>query len=156
MIKRDDPTPRPSGATTAADVTAVAQLVLHERHARDRAWWNDMRRSFAEDSGVRLSWFQGTGPDFVSASDRMAERGDASVHRLAPPVVDVNGDRALDVVPAGIEVRTDLDGVEVDLVSCPRLCTGRNAGPTAGGPSPWAPSTNATRSAPACPARPSW
>ncbi|MFD0059368.1 nuclear transport factor 2 family protein [Streptomyces sp. NPDC127168] len=121
MTKRDDPRPGPSGATTATDVTAVAQLVLHERHARDRGWWNDMRRGFADDSGVRLSWFQGTGPDFVSASERMAERGDVSVHRLAPPVVDVNGDRALAVVPAGIEVRTDLDGVEADLVSYARL-----------------------------------
>ncbi|MGW2173357.1 nuclear transport factor 2 family protein [Streptomyces sp. NPDC001705] len=113
VIQHDAPTPRSSSATIPADVTAVAQLVLHERHAGDRGWWNDMRRSFADDSDVRLSWFQGTGPDFVSASERMAERGDVSVHRLAPPVVDVNGDRALAVVPAGIEVRPDLDGVEV-------------------------------------------
>ncbi|MFB7031936.1 nuclear transport factor 2 family protein [Streptomyces sp. NPDC056295] len=115
--------PMPWSATSidATDITAVAQLVLHERHARDRCWWDVMRRSFADDSDVRLSWFQGTGPDFVSASERMAERGDVSVHRLAPPVVDVNGDRALVVLPAGIEVRTDLDGVEVDLTSYARL-----------------------------------
>ncbi|MFB6552488.1 MULTISPECIES: nuclear transport factor 2 family protein [unclassified Streptomyces] len=112
---------QPETTATAADVTAVAQLVLHERQARDRGWWDAMRRCFADDSTVRLSWFQGSGPDFVTASQQMARRGDASTHRLAPPVVDVNDDRALAVMAAGIEVRTALDGVEVDLVSYTRL-----------------------------------
>lgn len=105
----------------SGDVTAVAQLVLHERHARDRCWWDAMRECYTEDSTVRLSWYQGTGPGFVAASEEMAGRGDASTHRLAPPVVDVAGDRALAVMPAVIEVRTDFDGVEVDLSSYTRL-----------------------------------
>jgi hypothetical protein len=103
------------------DVTALTQLVLHERLARDRSWWDVMRACYAEDSSVRLSWFSGTGADFVAASEQMAGRGDSSTHRLAPPIVDVAGDRALVVVPAVIEVRTDLDGVEVDLSSYARL-----------------------------------
>lgn len=107
--------------TSAADVTAVAQLVLHERQARDRGWWDAMRACYAEDSTVRLSWFQGTGPGFVAASEAMAGRGDLSTHRLAPPVVDVAGDRALAVVSATIEARTELDGIEVDLASYARL-----------------------------------
>lgn len=105
----------------AADITAVAQLVLHERLARDRGWWDRMRACYSEASTVRLSWFQGTGPGFVAASEEMAGRGDASTHRLAAPVVDVSGDRALAVVSAVIEVRTSLDGLEADLASYARL-----------------------------------
>ena len=103
------------------DITAITQLVLRERLARDRGWWDVMRACYAEDSSVRLSWFSGTGAGFVAASEQMAGRGDTSTHRLGPPVVDVVGDRASVVLPAVIEMRTVIDGVEVDLLSYARL-----------------------------------
>ncbi|WP_420309196.1 nuclear transport factor 2 family protein [Streptomyces sp. YS-B37] len=103
------------------DVTAVAQLVLHERQGRDREWWDAMRRCYAPESLVRISWFRGTGPGFVDRSERMAGRGDRAVHRLGPPVVDVYGERALVELPATIEVSTELDGVRAVLASYTRL-----------------------------------
>ncbi|MDT8911388.1 nuclear transport factor 2 family protein [Amycolatopsis sp. PS_44_ISF1] len=106
----------------SSDVTQIAQLVLRERQGRDRGWWDQMRSCFAEDATVRLSWFRGSGPGFVAESRKMAERGDTAVHRLSPPVVHCRGDRALVELPAVIEMRTDLDGTEVDLASTARLC----------------------------------
>ncbi len=103
------------------DVVEVTQLILRERQARDRGWWDVMRSCFAADSTARLSWFQGSGPDFVTQSARMAGRGDTATHRLSPPVVRVEGDRAFVELPAVIELRTELDGVEVDLSSAARL-----------------------------------
>ncbi|WP_405771853.1 nuclear transport factor 2 family protein [Streptomyces sp. NBC_00080] len=103
------------------DVTAVAQLVLHERQGRDRGWWDAMRQCYTPDSVVRISWFRGSGPEFVNQSERMADRGDRAVHRLGPPVVDVYGERAIVELPAVIEVATELDGVEVVLASCTRV-----------------------------------
>ena len=102
-------------------VTEISQLVLRERQARDRGWWDQMRASFAADAAVRLSWFRGTGADFVAESEQMAARGDAAVHRLSPPVVEQHGDRAVVELPAIIELRTTVDGVEVDLESRARL-----------------------------------
>lgn len=116
-----EPTPGPWTAARTADFVTVSRLVLRERQARDRSWWEVMRDCYAADSTVRLSWFQGSGPGFVEASREMAGRGDASTHRLGPPVPDVHGDRALVWLPAAIEVRTALDGVEADLVSFTRL-----------------------------------
>ncbi|MEU0227261.1 nuclear transport factor 2 family protein [Streptomyces sp. NPDC006284] len=103
------------------DVTAVAQLVLHERQARDRLWWDAMRECFAPDATVRISWFQGSGHEFVERSERMAGNGDRSIHRLGPPVVDVRGDRAVVELPAVIELVTTVAGVEVVLSSFARL-----------------------------------
>ncbi|WP_435130034.1 nuclear transport factor 2 family protein [Actinacidiphila sp. bgisy144] len=103
------------------DVTAVAQLVLHERQARDRGWWDTMQEGYATDSVVRLSWFRGSGAEFVEQSRHMAGRGDRAIHRLGPPVVDVRGERALVELPAAIEVTTEVDGVEAVLVSHARL-----------------------------------
>lgn len=104
------------------DITRISQTVLRERQGRDRGWWDQMRACFADDSTVRLSWFRGSGADFVAASQRMVARGDASVHRLGPPVVDRHGDRAFVELPAVIEVRGIVNGVEADLASTARLC----------------------------------
>ncbi|MFI9504151.1 nuclear transport factor 2 family protein [Nocardia sp. NPDC052566] len=99
----------------------VEQVVLRERQARDRGWWDRMGECFAVDSRVRLSWFDGSGADFVTGSRRMAAGGTASRHRNSPPVAEVRGDRAVVELPTAIEIRTEIDGVEVDLTSYARL-----------------------------------
>jgi hypothetical protein len=80
-----------------------------------------MQECFHPDSTVRLSWFQGTGPDFVARSKDMSGRGHKTTHRLCPPVVQLYGDRAVVEVSAGIEMRADFEGVEADLTSFARL-----------------------------------
>ncbi|MFQ6148082.1 nuclear transport factor 2 family protein [Streptomyces seoulensis] len=103
------------------DIDVVTQTVLAERQGRDRGWWDRMRACYWPDSTVTLSWYRGDGPGFVAASRAMAGRGDASVHRLSPPVVQIVADRAFAEVPAAIEVRTDIDGVTADLASYTRI-----------------------------------
>lgn len=107
-----------------SDIEDVAQLVLLERQGRGRGWRQQMRECYAPDAQVRLSWFRGTGADFVSQSEAMRGRGDTSVHRLSPPAVHVHNERALVEMPASIEVHTDIDGTEADLVSYTRLLYG--------------------------------
>lgn len=104
-----------------SEIDVIAQTVLLERQGRDRGWWDQMRACYWPDSRVTLSWYEGDGPGFVAASEAMSGRGDASVHRLSPPVVQAVGDRAFVEVPAGIEVRTEVDGVLVDLASYTRI-----------------------------------
>ncbi|MGI5472989.1 nuclear transport factor 2 family protein [Streptomyces sp. CA-132043] len=104
-----------------SDIDVVTQTVLLERQARDRGWWDRMRACYWPDSTVFLSWYRGDGPGFVAASEAMSGRGDASVHRLSPPAVQIVGDRAFVEVPAGIEVRTVVDDVAADLVSFTRI-----------------------------------
>jgi hypothetical protein len=101
---------------------AIARLVLHERQSRDRGWWDHMAEAYWPDSHVDLTWYTGDGPGFVVGSREMSGRGDASVHRMSPPVVHVHGDRGWAEVPAGIEVRSTIDGVLVDVVSYTRVC----------------------------------
>ncbi|MFE6721888.1 nuclear transport factor 2 family protein [Streptomyces albidoflavus] len=104
-----------------SDIDIVTQTVLRERQGRDRGWWDQMRACYWPDSAVSLSWYQGDGPGFVAASEAMAGRGDASVHRLSPPVVQIDGPRAFVELPAAIEVRTEVDGVLADLTSYTRV-----------------------------------
>ena len=99
----------------------VTQLILRERQSRDRGWYERMLECYAEDSVVDMSWFNGSGPEFVRRSRHMSESregwGGHSVHRLSPPAVRLNGERALAELPLGIEFRIMVGGVEADLVS---------------------------------------
>lgn len=79
-----------------------------------------MADCFATDSTVNVSWFNGSGAGFVRESRRMASGGGwggLSVHRLSPPVVHIDGDRALAELPLIIEFRIKIDSVEADLAS---------------------------------------
>ncbi|MEA5367305.1 nuclear transport factor 2 family protein [Amycolatopsis sp., V23-08] len=104
-----------------SDVTAITQLILHERQGRDRGWWDQMRAAFRPDSTVRLSWFTGSGAEFVQRSEAMSARGDLSVHRMAPPVVTVRGDRAHAEASASTELQIDFEGVAAHLISFTRI-----------------------------------
>lgn len=80
-----------------------------------------MLACFWPDSTVSLSWYNGSGPGFVDASQAMSGRGDASVHRLSPPTVHIVDNRAFVEMAAGIEARIDLGGLAADLVSYTRI-----------------------------------
>lgn len=97
----------------------VTQLVLRERQSRDRGWWDRMASCFGDGSEVHMSWFHGSGADFVRETARMSSGGwgGLSTHRLSPPAVRVNGDRALAELPLSIEFRVTIAGVEADVVS---------------------------------------
>lgn len=103
------------------DIADVTQLILHERQGRDRGWWVQMNSAFLQDSTVKLSWFDGSGPDFVAASENMSGRGDRSVHRMAAPVVHVVEDRGYVEVATAVEFQITLSGTAADLISYTRL-----------------------------------
>lgn len=111
-----------SAVEMTSAVEEVTQLVLRERQCRDRGWWEEMADCFAADSVVDMSWFTGSGPEFVRESKRMAGGGwgGHSVHRLSPPAVRVEGDRALAELPLAIEFRIGIGGTEADLTSYAR------------------------------------
>jgi len=108
-------------AGPAAAVAAIANVLLTERAARDLAQWDQMRETFCADAQVRMSWFRGTGAEFVTASRAQHEAGSRSFHEVGAPYVAVRGDRAVAHASAAIHVRGRLDDLEVDLTSYGRL-----------------------------------
>jgi hypothetical protein len=115
------PTDLPQPVTDAADIVAVTQLVLTERESRDLGRWERMRDCFHPDSRVRVSWFSGTGSEFVDGSIDMARRNVLARHRLGPVLVRLAGDRAVASLSAIIDIPAKLFGVEVQLSSHARF-----------------------------------
>ena len=99
------------------NVEDVTQLVLRERQSRDRGWWNEMAACFAPDAVVDMSWFKGSGAEFVRRTAKRSRDGAWGRHRLCPPVVRSHGDRAWAELPLAIEFRIEVGCVEADLVS---------------------------------------
>src|SRR5262249_62310067 len=85
----------PQAVCDAADVSAVTQLVLRERLSRDLGLWEQMRDCFHDDSVVRISWINASGPEFVRRSKEMAERNVRASHRLGPILVTLAGGPAI-------------------------------------------------------------
>src|SRR6516164_7847940 len=106
----------PQAVLEAADVSAVSQLILRERLSRDLGLWEQMRDCFHDDSVVRISWINASGPEFVRRSKEMAERNVKATHRLGPIFVTLAGDRAIAQLSAIIEIPFALKGTDV-LVS---------------------------------------
>jgi hypothetical protein len=111
----------PSAVLEAADVSAVSQLVLRERISRDLGLWEQMRDCFHDDSVVRISWINASGPEFVRRSKEMAERRVKATHRLGPIFVTMAGDRAIAQLAAIIDIPLTLKKVEVTMSSHARF-----------------------------------
>jgi hypothetical protein len=105
----------PKSVLDSADITEITQLILRERESRDLGRWETMRDCFHPDSIVRISWFNGSGPEFVDGSIDMAKRGMLAKHRLAPVHVVLSGDRAIARLTAIIDIPRVIDGVELVL-----------------------------------------
>jgi hypothetical protein len=105
----------PQNIIDSADITAISQLIIRERESRDLGKWETMRDCFHPDSTVKISWFSGSGPEFVTGSIDMAKRGVFAKHRLAPVLVNLAGDRAVASLSAIIDIPSEIDGVDVVL-----------------------------------------
>ena len=111
----------PKEVRDTADVSAVTQLVLRERLSRDLGLWGQMRDCFHDDSVVRISWINASGPEFVRRSKERAERNVKASHRLGPIFVTLAGDRAIAQLAAIIDIPFTLKGTEVLVSSHARL-----------------------------------
>ncbi len=111
----------PKDVADSADITAITQLILRERESRDLGRWETMRDCFWPDSVVRISWFRGSGPDFVAGSIDMAKRGVLAKHRLAPIAVSLSGDRAVASLIGIIDLPVKIQGVDLMLSTYARF-----------------------------------
>ena len=103
------------------DKALAAEIVQTERAARDQAQWARMLSCYHPDSLVDISWFQGTGPQFVAASERVYAAGARSLHQMGPTLARVRGDRALAETGCAIMLHGAVGGVAVTVTSHSRL-----------------------------------
>ncbi|WP_368292968.1 nuclear transport factor 2 family protein [Dehalobacter sp. TBBPA1] len=112
---------RRMGSNTVEEVvdkSNIRELIEFERYCRDQKLWNEMEKCFHPDSSVNISWFRGTGHEFIEASKKM--QSDAK-HKINNTLVWLNKYRAVAEMMATIHILGELDGFPVDLMSYSRL-----------------------------------
>jgi hypothetical protein len=98
------------------DKQDIAELIRMERFWRDQGEWDKLADAYTEDSHVKTTWFDGTGKEFTEASREMYKRGVRGKHLISPTWIRINGDRALVESVAQIHIRSELEGVEFDMI----------------------------------------
>lgn len=104
------------------DRLAIADMIQRERNARDAGRWDEMASYYHPESSIEVSWFIGTGAEFVRRSRLQAEKVKDQVertnfHEMGVAVVDLQGDRALAETACTLHSFFPLDGI-------PCKCTG--------------------------------
>jgi hypothetical protein len=102
------------------DQLAIAALAQRWALARDTGDWENLRATAHPGATMTATWFDGTFDDFIEACQASWRKGSRSQHFLGGTVAEINGARALAQTRMSINVRSRLEGVEVDAV-----CTGR-------------------------------
>lgn len=113
----ENPTDRNGSALTTQqdDISAITQVVLRERQARDNGWWDRMLATYWPDSRVDVSWYHGDGPGFVAASRKASAGGVVGKHRLFAPIVDMRGQKAHVELGSRNWSQLQVDGKTVNL-----------------------------------------
>ncbi|MDI9230517.1 nuclear transport factor 2 family protein [Staphylococcus caprae] len=105
---------KPYTNETLLDKENILELIQFERFCRDNALWDSMRSCFAEDSRVNISWFDGTGEEFVTSSEEMNRY---APHQIYNTQMWINDNRAIAIMQATIQFRVDIKNVEMQLDS---------------------------------------
>ena len=106
---------------TLAAKQDIAELLQAWGHCRDQGRWTELTATFAPEGEIAVSWFRGPFVDFVERCRQSFAAGNRSKHLIWPPVVRVNGQRAVAESNIAILVRQAIDGVLVDLTSYGRF-----------------------------------
>jgi len=103
------------------DRIAICELVQRERTARDLGRWDEMAAYYNADSDVDISWFRGTGAEFVAASRKMVTTSLQSFHQMGPTVVTIKTNRALAETGCAIHLIGKVGDIEVDVIAQSRM-----------------------------------
>ncbi len=102
------------------DQLAISALMQDWALARDTGNWGRLRATAHPGAAMTTTWFDGRFEDFVDSCEASFSRGSRSQHFLGGTAAEIRGAGAIAQTRMSINVRSRLDGVEVDAV-----CSGR-------------------------------
>jgi len=107
-------------AADLQDQLEISMLMQRWALARDTGDWERLRATAHPGAAMTTTWFDGAFEDFVESCRASWLKGSRSQHVLGGTVVEIEGQRAIAQTRMSINVRSRLDGIEVDAV-----CLGR-------------------------------
>lgn len=115
---RDD---RRTKQQVATDSIAVIDVIMRERLARETHSWAEDAACFHPDAVVEVSWFKGSGAEFVEAGRSNPDTETVHFDSMSPGVVWLKDDRAIADTACEVHTFSLLEGIEVSTTSYTRL-----------------------------------
>ncbi len=112
---------KPFTNETLLDKENILELIQFERFCRDNSLWHSMYQCFSEDSTVNISWFKGSGAEFVESSKEMNRY---APHQIYNSQIWINQHRAVAIMQATIQTRLPIDDVQMQLNSDAKIVYG--------------------------------
>lgn len=94
---------------------------MRERLARETDNWEDEAACFHPDAIVEVSWFKGSGTEFVKAGMKKPAIETVNCDSMSPGVILVKNDRAIADTACAVHTFSRLDGIEISLTNYTRL-----------------------------------
>jgi SnoaL-like protein len=107
-------------ASDPQDQLAIAALMQRWALARDTGDWEALRATAHPGAAMTTTWFEGSFDAFVESCRASWTGRSRSQHFLGGTAAEIDGERAIAQTRMSINVRSRLDGIEVDAV-----CLGR-------------------------------
>ena len=105
----------------ATDSSAVTDVILRERLARETHNWADETACFHPDAVVEVSWFKGSAAKFIEAGKSNPDAETVHFDSMSPGVVWLKNDRAISDTACAVHTFSQLDDIEVSTTSYTRL-----------------------------------
>ena len=94
--------------------TSIVDMIVRERIARDGGRWDEMLSYWHPESIVEVSWFEGSGVEFVEQTKKTIRPDSINFHQISPAAVTIDGVRAIIDMPCVLQNFSQLDGIDVN------------------------------------------
>ena len=108
-------------ANELLDRIAIADVIMRERLARENKNGAEEAACFHPDATIEVSWFKGSGAEFVEAGKKKPPADTINFDSMSPAVIWVKNDRAVADTACAVHTFSRLDGIEVSTTSYTRL-----------------------------------
>ncbi len=100
--------------TEQAHKMSIVEVIVKERLARDGGRWDEMASYWHPESIVEVSWFEGSGAQFVKQTKKTIRNDSINFHQLSPAAVTLGGARAIIDMPCVLQNFSQLNGIDVN------------------------------------------
>lgn len=103
------------------DRIEITDLIMRERLARETGNWGEEAACFDANAIIAVSWFKGSGVEFVEAAKKSRSTSDLHFDSMSPATITIKNGRAIADTACAVHESSFLDGVDVIMTSYTRL-----------------------------------
>lgn len=112
----------PEAVRRMVDRGVIREAIENWGLFRDAGRWAELRALYTPDGTMQTTWFDGAAAEFVERSIESHRRGTRVQHFIGSASITLNGEKAIVESRVITLLRTELQGLDVDVTCYARFC----------------------------------